>query len=254
MFELSSILWTSAIAYTLFRLIVKKKDSNELMNKFYVVCFGIPFLFCLLPLTTDSYGNTVGWCWIDPEDNEAAGQTWRLLLFYLPLWSAIGFNAYVYYIVSRAIGELFGRSKSAGGTAISRWEIPPKYEKLIRRLRMYPLILVFCWFFATINRVQNLFAPGDPSFALFFVTALFRGMQGMLNALVYGFNPLVRSEWVKWLSSFESLKRFIPELTPEQEQAAEKEGYDDDENEDKPKKDRLASSLGENDAGESEML
>jgi len=147
-FELASVLWTTVIAYTLFRLIILQKTSVHLINRFHAFAFGLPLLAMLMPLTTNSYGNSGAWCWITtPSDNVATdptvqenffqqGTIWRLFLFYLPLWLAIGFNTGVYILVTNALQRV-----AVTQTALQR----PKYLKMVKRLRLYPLILVFCW-------------------------------------------------------------------------------------------------------------
>lgn len=192
LFQLSSILWTTAIATTLYRAVVKQTGSQELLPRFHLVCSGIPALFALLPLLTSSYGNTAAWCWIfvDPS-SPAIGQVWRLLLFYLPLWAAVVFNGYTYYISNRAMRGLFQSSSES--------EIPKRYRNLMKRLNAYPLILAGCWFFATINRIQNAFAPNNPVFVLYMLQVVGRSLQGTLNAIAYGLNENVREEWATWL-------------------------------------------------------
>eukprot|EP00520_Triparma_pacifica_P018675 CAMPEP_0118662362 /NCGR_PEP_ID=MMETSP0785-20121206/16790_1 /TAXON_ID=91992 /ORGANISM="Bolidomonas pacifica, Strain CCMP 1866" /LENGTH=341 /DNA_ID=CAMNT_0006555899 /DNA_START=71 /DNA_END=1093 /DNA_ORIENTATION=+ len=196
LFELSSVLWTTVIALTLFRLIVMQKTSSHLMKKFHLFCFGIPFFCMFLPLITDSYGDTGAWCWIQtPEENEDESMTrallnkgtiWRLVLFYLPLWIAIAFNSVVYIVVTNTLARV-ARTQAS--------ETRPKYLKMIRRLRMYPLILVFCWMGATINRIQNVIYPNDPMFGLYIFQVSTRSLQGVLNAIVYGMNNHVMGEW-----------------------------------------------------------
>ncbi|GMH73443.1 hypothetical protein TL16_g06194 [Triparma laevis f. inornata] len=149
-----------------------------------------------LPLITDSYGNSGAWCWIttpsdddesDKEIMESAGNIWRLTLFYLPLWLAIIFNSTVYVIVTKTLSRVASTQAS---------DQRPKYLKMIRRLRLYPLILVFCWLGATINRIQNVLDPSAPQYYLYLYQVATRSLQGTLNALVYGFNNHVIGEWL----------------------------------------------------------
>ena len=70
--------------------------------------------------------------------------------------------------------------------------MPPKYASLIRRLQFYPLILVICWFWGTVNRLQNAFSPDNAVYWLYFMQGTFRSLQGLLNAVAYGAQPQVR--------------------------------------------------------------
>jgi len=192
LFQLSSILWTTAISTTLYRAVVKRMGSKELMMRYHLICSGVPTLFALLPLTTSSYGNTAAWCWIYvEEDSPTIGQLWRFFLFYLPLWGAVVFNGYTYYISNRAMKGLFLSNDDQ--------QIPKKYRNLMRRLNAYPLILAGCWFFATINRIQNAINPQNPLFWLYMLQVVGRSLQGTLNAIAYGLNENVRAEWASYL-------------------------------------------------------
>ena len=78
------------------------------------------------------------------------------MVFYAPLWLGICFNAVIYWIVTVTLGKI-ARANSDS----------TQYERMIRRLRLYPLILIFCWAGATINRAQNVIWPGEPVFWLY---------------------------------------------------------------------------------------
>ena len=75
---------------------------------------------------------------------------------------------------------------------------------MVRRLRLYPLILVFCWTFATVNRLQNVVDPTNPQFMLYLLHVSTRSLQGILNAVVYGFNSHVTKEWMALLAECKS--------------------------------------------------
>lgn len=64
--ELASICWTSVIAWTLFKSVVKQRldiiETYEL--KMHLFAYGVPFLFTIGPATIDYYGEAGGWCWI----------------------------------------------------------------------------------------------------------------------------------------------------------------------------------------------
>ncbi len=66
--------------------------------------WGGAFILTLLPLTTDSYGDTGAWCWILSEDG--ADVAWRFIQFYIPLWLCIGYSTYVYVAVTRKMRQL----------------------------------------------------------------------------------------------------------------------------------------------------
>ena len=45
--------------------------------------------------------------------------------------------------------------------------------KLIKKLKYYPMILVVCWSFGTLNRLYNIVVPDDPSLWLTILHMLF---------------------------------------------------------------------------------
>ena len=63
-FELASILWTTVVALTLFRLIILQTTSSHLLGHFIVYCNAIPLAVTMLPLINGSYGPTGSWCWV----------------------------------------------------------------------------------------------------------------------------------------------------------------------------------------------
>ena len=115
--ELSSIAWSTLIAYTLYSTVKRRIAYTFKHFPYYVlVGFIVPLLFALLPLTTQSYTNTGAWCWVDA--GSVAGQLWRWLIFYGPLWGAIGFNGYSYYIARKEV-------RGARGSFSFFWLGPP---------------------------------------------------------------------------------------------------------------------------------
>ena len=101
----------------------------------------------------------------------------RIIQFYLPLWIAFTYNLYCYFKVVKQIRNY------VSGTLELRF---------ISRLKYYPLVLVFCWTFATINRLYTFFADENITLTILHIT--FGGLQGFINALVYGCTTSVRQE------------------------------------------------------------
>lgn len=65
-FELASVLWTTAIAYTLYTVVIRKvkvAESAVTMFKYAVVCYGIPTIATIAPAIDNAYGPAGGWCW-----------------------------------------------------------------------------------------------------------------------------------------------------------------------------------------------
>ena len=102
----------------------------------------------------------------------------RFIQFYVPLWIAISFNIYAYVKVVSFIKKYISTTLEI---------------RFIHRLKYYPIVLVLCWTFATINRVYNIF--GKEVTVLTFLHVTFGGIQGLLNAIVYGANDQVKQIW-----------------------------------------------------------
>ena len=62
----------------------------------------------------------------------------------------------------------------------------------MRRMILYPMVLVVCFAPVTIKRVYDIINPDKPVFILAFLAAIFLGCIGTLNALIYGFTDSVR--------------------------------------------------------------
>ncbi|CAN0391851.1 unnamed protein product, partial [Laminaria digitata] len=174
---MAQILWTVAIACVLHDVTVNLRmyhphEQKSLMRKFHLAVWGSALFGMLLPLTTDSYGSTGSWCWIeaDPRADVDYGTMWRYLVLYCPLWAAIIFNIIVYV---RIVGVIRRFSTDIDGGAADGSTIGPSAEqqlrmtKFVKRLVWYPAVLIVSWTFATINRVQNAAHPDHPIFGLF---------------------------------------------------------------------------------------
>ncbi|CAM9810808.1 unnamed protein product, partial [Hapterophycus canaliculatus] len=176
-FQMAQILWTVAIACVLHDVTVNLRmyhphEQKGLMRRFHFAVWGAALFSMLLPFTTDSYGSTGSWCWIEanPELNFDVGTMWRYLVLYCPLWAAIVFNIVVYVRIigiirrfSTGISGGDGGGPSLGPSA----EQQTRMTKFVKRLVWYPAVLIAAWTFATINRIQNAVDPDNPIFALF---------------------------------------------------------------------------------------
>jgi len=146
-------------------------------------------VFTLLPLLTDDFGQSGSWCWIKRSN---VSLFWRFFEFYIPLWWAIVYNAYTYYKVIQFLKQEMQENVD---------------DRLIKRFMLYPLILVFCWMFATINRINTLFFK--ESLTLNILHRLFGSLQGILNAIIYGMNQNVRREIKIYMRQHWLFKRCI---------------------------------------------
>mmetsp|Transcript_2838 Transcript_2838/g.4051 ORF Transcript_2838/g.4051 Transcript_2838/m.4051 type:complete len:337 (-) Transcript_2838:253-1263(-) len=208
-FNLASIFLSAGIAYTVWLMIVHRSFdlAREREGRVYAVCFGLPALIACLPLITSDYGNTGAWCSItgDHEKEVDTGSIWMLVCFYIPLWLSIGYICYAYLGVYRVIQgvkaafamagyhEGSGETKSEPSTlALGQPQgLAMEYSK---RLFLYPLIIVVCYSFASINKIYML-ATGNGVFTLYLLQFTFLSLSGFGDALVYGSTKSVRDAW-----------------------------------------------------------
>jgi hypothetical protein len=83
------------------------------------------------------------WCWIDNRSTVAL--VWRFFAFYVWMWVATAYNAWVYFKVFQALKRGIDQNSSSEATA------------MMKRMRFYPLVLVVAYFFGFFNRLYELF-------------------------------------------------------------------------------------------------
>lgn len=190
---LSSVLWTSTIAWSLYITVVRgREDIESLKGYFHLYSWGIPLLITPLPFITDSYGPAQGWCWIAASKNSIwLGTMWRLIAFYGPLWLVIPFNIYSYARVIRAI-RMHANSALSESVYIR--------DTLIRRLRFYPLVLIICYAPVTVKRIYDFIDPEESNIYLGLASACMMCLNGLLNAVVYGFTDSVKDALLQCFS------------------------------------------------------
>ena len=123
------------------------------------------------------FGYTGCYCWIsiDPSD-KFWGNFFRIIQFELFLWFALGYNFYWYIRCIRFLRRVYKQEVN---------------KSLLFRLFSYPMVLVFCWSWATINRIYNVF--WDDSTTLNILQIVFVSFEGLFNAVIYGLNKNVRN-------------------------------------------------------------
>jgi hypothetical protein len=174
-FQLASVMWASSLAFTLHMAFLKELKSFQpseigyYLKYYHCVCWAFPLVQTLLPLTTQAYGDTGGWCWLQ------SGTGWRYVQFYIVLWAAVAYNTYVYVSVYKKLSLAAGKS-----------------NKMINRIKFYPLVLVVCWTFATIDTLVETFTGGAFILWLQGLHIFFSTSQGAANAIVYGLTPAVQ--------------------------------------------------------------
>jgi hypothetical protein len=188
-FELSSMLWSVSIAWTLYQAFIKENVEysamriQQHMKKYCLVCFGIPTVMTILPFFTMSYGDSGGWCWIRSNNGGYVDDIWRFVTWYIPLLAGITFNCYVYYQIQKKLKLMF---QSADG------ETPASSSSTLKRMKFYPLVLIICNAPGAINALYMLVSGANFVFWLNILHIIGAASQGYMNAAVYGLTPAVK--------------------------------------------------------------
>lgn len=202
-FELSSILWSVSISFSIYRIL--KSDAQSIMiqnarSKYHFFVWGTAGFLTLLPQTTNSFGQGNGWCFIR---GDKTGTLWRFLCFYVPLIICLVYVSYTGVLINRRFKLLQSIPRDSSSESESESENQTNLGTL-KRMRYYPLGLIFCYFWAIINRTFQAANHGDPAFWLSVLHIIFSSSQGLVNAIIYGFTPAIKNKMAAILSDFKA--------------------------------------------------
>ena len=179
--SLSSVVWTSIIAYCMYSVIVlENTDIVKHKRYFLVIAYLVPFVLSVLPLSTDSVGPAEGWCWFKKDKFE---YLWRIAGFYALLLIAISFNCFCYFKVIREINADLNMLRNSKHEIISK-------SSFYQRLNYYPLVLIICYLPVLSKRLYEA-STGSSLFWLTLLSAISTSTIGLFNAIVYGFTEHV---------------------------------------------------------------
>jgi hypothetical protein len=185
-------------------------NSSKVGDKYglyyHGVSWGTSVLMTILPLTTGSFGDTGGWCWIKSDTDTAVA--WRFICFYILLWVAFGYNLFVYFKIDQLLKGIQQEQKKQGTAQTKR------ARTMMDQTKFYPLVLVVCYSFATINRLVETIS-GSSYLWLSGLHVFFTGLRPLLNAIVIGLTPgvvhLVRFERI-WRNGLQDWPNAAPKL------------------------------------------
>lgn len=187
-FCVASFLWTTTIAFTLHRTVVKHKtDVEDLGSMFHLYVWGTSLVMTVIRSIGNDFGHLGTWCW-----GEAArsGKLVHFVTFYAPLWGAILYNGYTYFQVIHMLKNV---TRMAVGMSDRSYQFDSRADlKAWNRWGYYPLILIGSWVFGTINRIYDFIYPGHKIFILSVLDVGFAALMGLFNSIAYGLNSSVR--------------------------------------------------------------
>ena len=179
----SSVFWSFNIAFSLYMTALKgERDPARYQTKFLILAYIVPLLLAIIPLFLNAYSQAGGWCWIN--SSFSVDLALRLFCFYFIVWTVIPFNLYVYVKVIHKLKREYG--------AIIEYQ--QTNHAMIKRLSLYPVVLIVCYLPITIKRTSEI---DDGDFLPFWftcVSAFGISITGFVNSVVYGMSGPVRDE------------------------------------------------------------
>ena len=206
--DFCSLAWMCIISYTIYDLMINY--NQDVCNKrplFLVLGFGLPFVFTFVQAGI-FYGSNPRssmaeekvdecWCWLyHMRDN------WiTVLIFYIFFWILIIVNFIVIWQVIKVLKSCFDEND----------KFCKRIKKMVYKLYMYPLVTGFCFAFATVHRMYQMFYIRSPNVTptieayrleviLFLLHGMFISIRGFIYFFLYGLDKKVKSE-MRYLAS-----------------------------------------------------
>lgn len=179
-FEIASVLATTAIASALYATVcrgAKLAFTWRTILLIAAVCYGIPLILTIAAGAGGAFGPSGASCWIKPTH-----PWWQFFCFYAPLWVCVAYNSFVYVRVTMLVKRTITMAPASDVNV-------QRMRKIMRRLAFYPFVLVIVWTFSSINFLVEAFGDGRIIMPLAAMDTFFAGLQGLLNAIVYGMSP-----------------------------------------------------------------
>ena len=137
---------------------------------YHAYAWGLPALLLIIVTGTGALGDAGNWCWIKRSHMAA-----RMLCYYVPLIIIMIFNALEYFLIGTSL-------KNQGAS---------QQQAIMKRLRLYIVVFVFCRFWSVLNRVTEAINGDHGIFAFMLMHSLFSPLQGFANSIVYGLNKKI---------------------------------------------------------------
>ncbi|XP_047313567.1 G-protein coupled receptor 1-like [Impatiens glandulifera] len=190
-FCVASFLWTTTIAFTLHRTVVRHKtDVEDIEPMFHLYVWGTSLVTTVVRSIGNHHGHLRGlgaWCLTQLG---TTGKAVHFITFYIPLWGAILFNGITYFQVIRMLNNV---ARMAAGMSNRLYQPDGRPDmKALNRWGYYPLILIVSWMFGTINRIHDFIEPRHEIFWLSVLDVGMASLMGLFNSIAYGFNTSVR--------------------------------------------------------------
>ena len=196
-FGVAAIMWNTLIAFNMHLTVLLAsrtvQEENRYLMKLHAIAWGTSFVTTLVTGAAGGLGSAGQWCWITKESAWA-----RWLFFYALIIVSLTYSLTIYLRVRQRI---ISARKQAGDDAPEKSSALPE---LMARFQAFLCVYGLIHLFRLLNRVQELAQPDSPAFVLALLHSIFGPMQGLGNALVYGWTPRVRrlyaTRYPQWCS------------------------------------------------------
>ena len=210
---LAAILWTACIAVGLHLGVLRRsklmtQEPARLRRYMHAAVWGAAGVSLLImSAVPNTLGPTGQWCWIRRDAMVWAGGTF----YYLPLVAVFAYSMGIYGLTRRTLLHLHREASnatslggsggggghadnSARGTATSASR-GGALTGLTSRLRGFLLVFGVIHACQLTNRLWDLVFPAHPSYFLYLLQSALGPLQGLGNAIAYGWSPLTRRVW-----------------------------------------------------------
>eukprot|EP00484_Ammonia_sp_Unknown_P027322 CAMPEP_0197026380 /NCGR_PEP_ID=MMETSP1384-20130603/6477_1 /TAXON_ID=29189 /ORGANISM="Ammonia sp." /LENGTH=320 /DNA_ID=CAMNT_0042455033 /DNA_START=221 /DNA_END=1183 /DNA_ORIENTATION=- len=174
---LSTFYWIMTIAFVMYTMIFHpfmwyKEGTIGKCNKIaLVINFTLPFLFAFIPILTNDYAPTGGWCWISGKTT--SGKVLRWAAFYGQLVVILVFCVFAYVRIYIHL-RFSQRAEKLKAT-----------HKMYNRIKWYPLCLILGYSVAMTRRFIELWDV-HLGFGWALATSVTTGLFGFFLLMVYG--------------------------------------------------------------------
>lgn len=186
-FALTSVLWSFILTHQLYDVVVARNTLSQHKSILtQALCWGLPLLICLLPLSTDKIGvYASGYCGFVQKESSLfwTSKFWNMLCDCITLASLLTVTYYIYQIqvTSLQISDIFA-----------------SYIMMaLSKLRYYPIIIVMCWSIQIYIDIVSYYSEKLYPVWLCRISNILLLLQGTLTAIVFWFeNEEVRMLWI----------------------------------------------------------
>jgi len=183
LFFTASWMWPLIFAIRLYLNLIKDKDFDNFLV-FHVMAWGIPIALCIICLARGVFGPAGLWCWITDDVYQFACGLGIV---------AVTFCIEIFVFVRISLVFFEHRTSFRPMEDLKR--------RAIGRFCMFLLVPFLCWGWAIADRVAELLNDGKPLLWLQILHGTFTASQGLANAIVYGWDAELRSEWKNLFAS-----------------------------------------------------